>query len=159
MISMKGLPHVFLARPALAGILLLLAACQTVETPQPLARHEIHGGWQQGQKIMMAAFCRSAESVMAIAKGDAVSKEAAEAAFQIEAKKRNCVSFGQPRFIGVVAEVLSEYPDYNGDMTQVLRIVSPKAPDQSFYMLALKRIAQRTRYENRPMDCVNCREA
>jgi hypothetical protein len=32
--NMKGLPHVFLARPAFAGIILLLAACQTVETPK-----------------------------------------------------------------------------------------------------------------------------
>lgn len=156
---MKGLPHVFLARPALAGFFLLLAACQTVDPAPPVTGHEIHGGWQQGQKIMMAAFCRSAEAILSISEGDKISKEAANAAFVVEAKKHNCVSFDQPRFVGIVADVLGEYPDYNGEVTQILRIVSPSAPDQSFYMLALKRIAQRTRYENQPMECINCREA
>ena len=150
----------FLTRPGLlVWLFVFLSACQTVNVPAPVTSHVTPGGWQQGQKIMMAAFCRSEVAIRAIAEGDARSNEAAEAAFQAEAKKRNCVSFGQPRFVGIVAEVLDEYPDFRGDVTQILRIVSPKAPDTSFYMLALKRIAQRTRYENQPMDCVNCREA
>ena len=143
----------FLARPALAGILLLSLFVST-----PTEGAEPHG-WKRGQKILMAAFCRSEEAVRSIASGDASSNEAAEKAFQVEASKRNCISFDRPRFVGVVAEVLGEYQDFNNETTQILRIVSPSAPDENFYMLALKRVAQRTRYERQPMDCLNCRGA
>ncbi len=156
---MKGIPYVFLARGLGPLLILLITGCQTANTSMPETTRPIINGWQAGQKITMEAFCRSEKSIMAIADGDRASKEAAEAAFLVEAKKRNCVSFGQPRFIGVVAEVLAEYPDWGGETTQVLRIISPRAPGQNFYILALKNLAKKVHYDHRQPDCANCRGA
>lgn len=113
----------------IAGLFLFLATPANAE-------------WAKGMRFPLSAACKTEEAVRAIANADMQSNAKAEAVLQELMKARVCVVFG--RIVGwvVVSEVLGRYRDYAGDSTAILRGVSPHAPGQNFYFLAVDSLAK-----------------
>lgn len=109
---MKGFPHVFLARPALAGILLILTSLLT--TP---ARA---GGFELGMEFHTQMLCDEM-SARVVSEASKESSAKAGAALHLFIRQGRCIVTEQPISVRV-AGVEDPYDDADGDEVQLISV-------------------------------------
>jgi len=94
--------------------------------------------WQVGDLIVIAAACRTEEAALSVADADVISEAEAQRAFAIFAAAGFCMNWGRPIGVVKIAQILRRYTDAQDRVTIVARCISPRAPDQNFFVLAIE---------------------